>query len=69
MAGVHCKQIISHEDMQFTLALKLMKKKVAPPTGRDTAPWGTVHPMRVPDCLVDTYVFEIGGAWSTGLFL
>lgn len=31
VVGVRCKQIISHGDVHFTLALKLRKRKVAPP--------------------------------------
>lgn len=58
VVGVYCKQIISHGRYAVYLGTEAQeaKEKVAPEYGS----LGTVHPMRVPDDLVYTSVYEIG---------
>lgn len=64
LVSVQCKHIMSHgEDMQFTLAPTLRKGKKKSGTSTDRSAGrgslDTVHPTRVPDHLVYTYVYEI----------
>lgn len=64
LVSVHCKHIMSHgEDMQLTLAPTLRKGEKKSGTSIDRSAGrgslGTVHPIRVPDHPVYTYVYEI----------
>lgn len=75
VVDVHCKQIISHVDMQFALAPKLTKEiKVVLPqsngrAGIRLASWVQYTQYAYPITWSTRTSTRSGGVWSPGLFL